>query len=189
MNPTPFSNKIGLGAGTYSLEVSDLSAQDSPNSQDEVNDFSLTYQRQNGETFRINNIQVIHKEEGSGDHSFFGGVGLDVTMHGNSGIGTGLMPKLTSYITLWGVADLMDGEGNVLAENRLIHIMVSAKVRDENLNLVSSVTEDLSDKDPDKRETHIIIPPQDLNGNQDPVPGTGHGFLHLMFESASLGFK
>tara|TARA_R110002074_G_scaffold39540_1_gene106319 strand:- start:5932 stop:7341 length:1410 start_codon:yes stop_codon:yes gene_type:complete len=189
MDPTPFSDKIGLGAGTYSLKVSDLSEQDSQNSQDEVDDFSLSYTRQNGEIFRIDGIQVIHKEEGSGDHTFFGGVGLNKTMHGNSGIGTGLMPKLTSYITLWGIADLLDGEGNILAENRLIHIMVSAKVRDENLNLISSVSDDLSDMDPDKRETHIIMPPQDLEGNQDPVPGTGHGFLHLMFESVDLGIK
>jgi hypothetical protein len=186
MSPTPFSNRIGIGAGFYKLHVRDLTVEDSENSKDAVLQFNLTYKRQNGETFTIGNINVIHKQEGSGDHTFFGGVGQNKVMHGNTGIGNGFMPKLTSYITLWGTADLKDGNGNLLAENRMIHIMVSGKVRDENLNLITSVDEDLSDLSPDKIETHVILPPQDLDGNKSPVPGTGHGFLHLMFESVDL---
>jgi len=186
MSPTPFSNKIGIGAGSYKLHVRDLTEEDAENSKDAVLKTDLAYKRQNGETFIIDNINVIHKQKGSGDHTFFGGVGQNKVMHGNTGIGTGLMPKLTSYITLWGTADLKDGNGNVIAENRLIHIMVTGRVRDENLILTTSVDENLSDLSPDKIETHIILPPQDLSGNMDPVPGTGHGFLHLMFESVDL---
>jgi hypothetical protein len=67
--------------------------------------------------------------------------------------------------------------------------MVSARVRDENLNLITSADENLSDTNPDKVETHIILPPQDVAGNPDPVTGTGHGFLHLMFEQVELSIK
>ncbi|MDF1573139.1 MAG: hypothetical protein P1P82_16145 [Bacteroidales bacterium] len=186
MSPTPFSNRIGIGAGSYKLHVRDITEDDSENSKDAVLQFHLKFKRQNGETFTIENINVIHKEKGSGHHTFFGGVGQDKIMHGNTGIGNGLMPKLTSYITLWGTADLKDGDGNLLAQNRMIHIMITGKVRDENLNLITSVDEDLSDLSPDKIETHVILPPQNLAGNMDPVPGTGHGFLHLMFESVDL---
>lgn len=186
MSPTPFSNRIGIGAGSYKLHVRDLTEEDSKNSKDAVLQFHLTYKRQNGEAFMIDNINVIHKEQGSGHHTFFGGVGQNKIMHGNTGIGNPLMPKLTSYITLWGTADLKDGSGNLLAENRMIHIMVTGKVRDENLNLLTSVDEDLSDLSSDKIETHIILPPLALAGNMSPVPGTGHGFLHLMFESVNL---
>lgn len=186
MSPTPFSNNIAIGAGSYLLHVRDLTEDDTEKSKDKVLQFALSYQRQNGETFTIDNINVIHKPNGAGDHTFFGGVGYDKEMHGNTGIGNSLMPKMTSYITLWGTADLKDGKGNVLAQNRLIHIMVGGKVRDENLNLLTSVDENLSDLSPDKIETHIILPPQDLSGNMAPVPGTGHGFLHLMFESVNL---
>ncbi len=35
-------------------------------------------------------------------------------------------------------------------------------------------------------ETHIIILPINVEGQKDPVMGTGHGFLHLMFEKVSL---
>jgi hypothetical protein len=186
MSPTPFSDKIGVGAGSYKLHIRDLTEEDSKNSKDAVLQIDLAYKRQNGETFIIDNINVIHKPEGSGDHTFFGGVGQNKEMHGNTGIGNPLMPKLTSYITLWGTADLKDGNGNVLAENRLIHIMVTGRVRDENLNLMTSVDENLSDLSPDKIETHIILPPQNMSGGMDQVPGTGHGFLHLMFESVYL---
>lgn len=184
MNPTPFSDRIGVGAGSYELNVEDITADDAENSGDVVSNFNVTYKRPNGETFKIDNIQVIHKPQGSGDHTFFGGVGLDKVMHGNTGTGTNLMPKMTAKITLWGTADLKDGNGNILAQDRLIHIMVAGKVRDENLNLSTSVDTDLSDLS--KLETHIMLPPQDLEGNMSPVPGTGHGFLHLMFENVGL---
>ncbi len=186
MSPTPFSNEIAIGAGSYRLHVRDITQGDSEDSKDAVLQINLDYQRQNGKSFVINDINVIHKAEGSGDHTFFGGVGQNMEMHGNTGIGTGLMPKLTSYITLWGTADLKDGNGNVLAENRLVHIMVTGKVRDENLNLLTNLDENISDLSQDKIETHIILPPQDLEGNMDPVPGTRYGFLHLMFESVEL---
>lgn len=183
MSPTPFSDKIAVGAGSYELTAEDITTDDSENSEDFISNFNLTYQRQNGETFKIDNIQVIHKPLGSGDHTYFGGVGLNKVMHGNTGVGINLMPKMTAKITLWGTADLKDGNGNILAQDRLIHIMVAGRVRDENLNLSTSVDNDISDLN--KLETHIILPPQDLEGNMSPVPGTGHGFLHLMFEDVN----
>lgn len=73
-----------------------------------------------------------------------------------------------------------------MAQDRLIHVMVTARVRDENLRLITNVEEDLSDKRPGMYETHIILPPQDMAGNSNPVPGTDHGFLHLMFEGVTL---
>ena len=184
MSPTPFSDRIEPGAGSYTLSVEDLAENDSEDSGDRVSDFSLRYQRQNGTTFTIDNIDIIHKAEGAGDHTFFGGVGIDETMHGNTGIGNPLMPQLFSHITLWGLADLKDGNGNMLAEGRLIHIMVSSRVRTDDLKLITETATDQSD--PSQVETHIMLPPLDTAGNSDPVPGTGHGFLHLMFENVDL---
>ncbi len=184
MNPTPFSNRVTLGSGTFSLQTRDVTDEDSPNSEDEVVSVSIRYQRDSGETFVIDKIQVIHKEPGTGDHTFFGGVGYNKQMHGNTGIGTPLMPQLLSFITLWGVTDLKDGAGNVLATNRPIHIMVSSRVRTANLNLITAT--DSNQSNPDQVEVHVILPPQDPEGNASPVPGTGHGFLHLMFENATI---
>ncbi|MEF8846527.1 MAG: hypothetical protein V5A59_13710 [Bacteroidales bacterium] len=184
MSPTPFSNKIGVGAGNYNLLVLDLDDKDSEDSRDRVNKVNIQYKRPNGTMFRIDDIDIIHKPEGAGDHTFFGGVGYNKTMHGNTGIGTGLMPKLKSYITLWGKADLKDGQGNVLASDRLIHLMVTSRVRKDDLTLITST--DTDETDHSRNETHIMLPPKDMQGNPSPVPGTRHGFLHLMFEDVEV---
>lgn len=140
MAPTPFSDRIAIGSGNYSLTVRDVDAEDSEQSLDEVEEFSLWFQLDDGTTYVIDGIDVIHKESGAGDHSFLGGVGFDVTMHGDTGIGIELMPKMTSYITLWGTTDLKDGAGNVIAANRLIHIMVASRARTSDLDLITDTS-------------------------------------------------
>lgn len=184
MAPTPFSNRVSLGAGEYSLSVLDVNDEDSPDSDDRVEDVTIQYQRANGTGFLIDNIDIIHKEDGSGDHTFFGGVGYDKQMHGNTGIGTNLMPQLNAEITLWGTADLKNLNGEVLDTGRLIHIMTGSRVRTDDLKLITAVETDESDHS--RRETHIMLPPQDLEENPSPVDGTKHGFLHLMFENVTL---
>ncbi len=186
MNPTPFSDKIGIGEGSYALSVINIDSADSPNSRDSVISVNISYERPNGDKFMIDKIKIIHKPNGAGDHSFFGGVGYGKLMHGNTGIGTGLMPKMTAYVTLWGVTDLKDGNGNILASNRIIHLMVASRVRTNDLSMIASGVNDSSDYNPSRMETHIILPPLDKDGKTDPVPGTGHGFLHLMFENVSM---
>lgn len=186
LNPTPFSDRISIGAGSYSIGVMDIDEVDSPESKDSVIAVDIRFERPNGDIFVIDKINIIHKPDGAGDHTFYGGVGYDKLMHGNTGIGIGLMPKMTSYITLWGITDLKDENGNVLASNRVIHMMTASRVRRANLTMIPSAEIDSSDYDATKRETHVILPPQDMAGNMSPVPGTGHGFLHLMYENVSL---
>tara|TARA_R110002050_G_scaffold33007_2_gene84461 strand:- start:49050 stop:50735 length:1686 start_codon:yes stop_codon:yes gene_type:complete len=186
MSPTPFSDNVSIGSGAYSLSLIDLDSNDSPTSKDSVISVNIQYQRPNGDKFLIDHINIIHKPDGSGDHPFFGGIGYDVLMHGNTTIGTDLMPKMKSYITLWGLTDLKDMNGNVIASNRIIHLMVATRVRRADLTMIASGIIDSSDYDQTMRETHIILPPLDMAGNMSPVPGTGHGFLHLMFENVDL---
>lgn len=186
MSPTPFSNKVAFGSGSYTFDAVDNTQEDSETSKDIVKNVNIKYQRPNGEMFVIDNIQIIHKSAGTGDHSYFGGVGINKEMHGNTGIGTNLMPKMLAYTTLWGIADLKDGNGNVLASDRLIHIMVASRARTADLKLITDVETDATDHSKSEYETHIILPPLDIDGNKSPVPGTGHGFLHLMFENVSL---
>ncbi len=186
MSPTPFSNNISIGAGTYSLDVLDVDTVDSPNSKDSVLSVNIKFQRPNGEMFMVDKIMIIHKPDGAGDHTFYGGVGFDKLMHGDTKIGTGLMPKMSSYITLWGIVDLKDGSGNILASNRVIHLMVATRVRRSDLTMIASGVIDSSDYSPLMRETHVILPPLDMAGNPSMVPGTRHGFLHLMYENVSL---
>jgi hypothetical protein len=186
IDPSSFSNSIAYAAGSYSYTAKNVTENDSEDSEDEVNDFKVEFERLGGTTFIIDNVNVIHKAEGTGGHTFFGGVGNDRTIHGNTGVGTNLEPKLLAYIAFWGTADLKDGDGNMLASNRMIHVMTTSRVRTDNLELITDTETDQTDHSLDKVETHIILPPMDLDGNMSPVPGSGHGFLHLMFEEVTL---
>ncbi len=96
---------------------------------------------------------------------------------------------MLSYITLWGKADIKDGNGTVIASERLVHIMVSSRTRTQDLQLLTDAENDVTDHSPSQVQTHFIFPPLDMNGNMDPVPGTGHGFLHLMFENVDLSLN
>ena len=182
LNPTPFSNRIAVGGGEYNIRAIDHSPKDSETSKDAVPELSLSFTRTNGETFVIENINIIHKEKGGGDHTFFGGVGFNKKMHGDTGIGTNLMPKLFSYITLWGIADLKNSEGVTLDSDRLVHIMVTSRARTEDLKLISNTKNDKTDHRPSKVEAHFIVPALP----NDPVKGTGHGFFHVVFEEVNL---
>jgi hypothetical protein len=189
MNPTPFSNKVAFGSGSFTLTTSDKTEGDSESSEDVVDNILVKYQRPDGTMFMVDNVQIIHKAAETGDHPFFGGVGFNKEMHGNTTIGTNLMPKMLSYITLWGKADLKDGNGTVIASDRLVHIMVSSRTRTQDLQLLTDADNDVTDRSPSQVQTHIIFAPLDMNGNMDPVPGTGHGFLHLMFENVDLSLN
>ncbi|VAX18520.1 hypothetical protein MNBD_IGNAVI01-1844, partial [hydrothermal vent metagenome] len=187
MNPTPFSDNIQMTDGKYELVVQDNVDVDSPNSTDAVSSVNIEFTANNGRKFKIDKINIIHKPDGMGDHTFYGGVGLNKMMHGNTGIGTGLMPKMLAYITLWGVVDLKDANtGEVVAANRIVHIMTASNVRNENMGLIPEVDTDKSDHDTWRAQTHVILIPQDKDGNPSPIPGTDHGFIHMMWENVEL---
>lgn len=186
MNPTPFSNRVAWAAGSYRYTVKDATADDAENSKDEMKNFSLTFKRMDGTVFTIDNIQLIHKAKGAGLYTYFGGVGFDKIIHGNTGIGTNMEPKLLAYTASWGTADLKNGNGEIISAHHLIHLMTTTRVRTKDLYLITDTLEDKTDHSADMMETHIIIPPINMDGQKDPVMGTGHGFLHLMFEKATL---
>lgn len=78
MNPTPFSNHINETSGTYSFEVSDVDAEDSESSEDAVMNVNIQFAGNDGTQYLIDEIRVIHKPAGADDHTFFGGVGLNI---------------------------------------------------------------------------------------------------------------
>ena len=80
------------------------------------------------------------------------------------------MPKLLSYITLWGTTDLKNDEtGEVVDSNRLVHSMTTTNVRDEDLNLLTSIEEEQSEYNVRNVQKHVILPPQENQANFRPV--------------------
>lgn len=150
--PVPFSNKVKETTGSIKISVNDLTSKDSPNSKDTAK-LEANFKGPNGENFRVVLTKLITVGP---KHPFFGGVGTNVLMHGATGIGTPLFAEVFSYITLWGVADLYK-DGELVDENRIIHMMVSERIRDDNFKLGLGVAK------PNELEIHLIMPPQEAS--------------------------
>ncbi|MGI9174646.1 MAG: hypothetical protein ACR2GR_04955, partial [Rhodothermales bacterium] len=98
LSPTPFSNNVSATTGSYAYAVRDVTPTDAEDSEDAVTSVDITFQGNDGRTYQIDQIEVIHKAAGTGEHPFFGGVGLNKVIHGDTGIGTPLEPKLLAYV-------------------------------------------------------------------------------------------
>ncbi len=179
-NPSMFSNNVKLTTGEFSIQVSDLTAKDGMDSRDTVA-MEASFVGPMGRNFRITMNKVIPVGP---DHPFYGGVGTDVLMHGNTGIGTPLVTREFSYITAWGIGNIyIDGE--LVGDKRIIHVMVSERTRDDNFQIGLGVA------NPDKLEIHLLMPP--LKGSPtgpvpSPVPtgvtlpnGAEQPFIHVNF--------
>jgi len=178
--PAMFSNKIKMTTGSFSMQVRDLTAKDSPDSADEVA-MDASFIGPEGKKFRVTMDKVIPVGP---DHPFFGGVGTDVLMHGATGIGTPLVAQEFSYITVWGIGDIYIDDEKV-DSGRIVHIMVSERTRDDDFMAGFGVAK------PDELEIHLAMPP--MKGSPSgpvasPVPtgvtlpnGKTQPFIHVNF--------
>ncbi len=129
--PTPFSDNYAPIQGSLNFTVKDITLVDGQGSKDEVSFYS-EFTGPNGKHYEIIVDMVIPMGD---DHPFFGGVATDVIHHGSTGIGSRLVPTAYTYVTFWGVGILrIDGE--VVADNRVVHVMVTGNMRDENYEMV-----------------------------------------------------
>ena len=178
---TPFSNNTKSIPGSFDLTVKDVTPLDDPNSLDEAT-LESNFTDPMGITkyhIKLENLIKVGP-----DHPFFGGVGLNVLMHGMTEIGTPLMPTSLSYITLWGFGDLYIN-GTLKDSKRLIHVMVTQRLRDNDLNLGTQPF------DKDSLEIHLILPNTKVTPTgpiTDPVPtefvlpnGMTQPFFHVNF--------
>lgn len=185
--PTPFSDKVAPVEGNINIEVDDRSPVDDPNSFDDAK-LSATFSGPKGE----NDYRVVLRDliRVGPEHQFFGGVGTGVWMHGSTGIGEPLMPAIWSYVTLWGFGDVYRN-GEKVGEKRLIHSMVTPKVRNENNELMFSQSENIRELN-----VHLILPPTKIVGGKptdSPVPtgymlpnGQEQPFFHVNFYDVEI---
>ena len=178
---TAFSNNTKQITGEFSLEVKDVTKYDDPGSLDEAS-VSANFTDPMGKTDYYVSLEKLIPV--GPDHPFFGGVGINTYMHGITEIGTPLMPGGTSFVTLWGFGDLYVN-GTLADSKRLIHVMVSERMRTPDFKLGFEV------QDRDSLEVHLILPPTKVGSSgpfDDPVPtqfmlpnGMSQPFLHVNF--------
>ena len=184
--PTPFSDSYAQISGAFKLKVKDVTLIDGPSTKDKAA-FLAVFTGPNGKEYRVRLLKVLPKGP---VHAFFGGVATNIIQHGGTGIGTRLMPEVYSYVAFWGVAELtVDGE--VVASNRLVHGMITNRVRNDDYQLVFN-----GEADNSRIHMHLILPPVIVTPDgpmPEPVPtgfilpnGQEQPFLHIMYEDVSI---
>ncbi len=183
---TPHSDNSAPISGRISFSVTDITAVDGADTEDEI-DFISEFIGPNGDKYRI----MVDKALPRGPvHPFFGGVVTNAYLHGGTGIGTKPQPRQFVYAGFWGVGQLYRN-GELVADNQLVHVMLSQRVRtplEDGYRLVfSDEVNQLSG-----RQVHVILPPVTITatGPQPrPVPtgfnlpnGQEQPFVHLMFD-------
>lgn len=187
---TPFGNKhIVLPDGRLQIDAVDATATDAATTDDKVK-FRATWKDKAGNTYEV---KCCAKLAAHGlEFPTFGGVATNVILHGNSGIGTPLMPTEFTYFAFWGFGEV-GKNGKTLDKPRLIHGMLTEYVREQGYQLADDhgIT-------PQRLQFHLMIAPfkPDLkNGafTKSPVHtgftlpnGKEMPFWHVMFENLNV---
>ncbi len=172
---SPYSNSLELVDAVFSVSATDVTAKDSATSRDKGS-LSVTYSSKRGNLVNDRDIYTITltnlMTEGI-SHSFYGGVGLEAPVHGNTGIGTRYLPRSTAYLTLWGLADISKN-GQPLARNSFAHFLITRGIRDAQHNL-------LSEEEEADIEAYLLVSPP--AGTTLPFAGN---FLYLYWPDVNL---
>ena len=183
--PTPFSDVWAPIEGNAGVKVVDRTAVAGSVTGDEI-DAEFEFTSPDGEhAYRVVVDRALPAIPG---HENFGGVGLNVVQHGRTGIGTKLEPQAMAYITFWGVASLYH-DGELVADDRFVHFMVTERVRDPKGDYRLAFDEDVIH---DEVHGHLILPPVAVTPDGPvarPVEtgfelpnGSDQPFIHVMFE-------
>lgn len=186
-DPTPFGDNATIITGNLEMILQDFTLVDDINSKDKI-DFSSTFTSPDGKTYEV----IVNKRIAVGDdHPFFGGIATDFMHHGATAIGSKLMPALYTYAAFWGVG-VLKIDGVEVANNRLVHMMVTGNVRDEEYRLALTSAE----INENELMLHLILPPIEVTPQgpiESPVAtqfilpnSMQQPFLHINFHDVEV---
>jgi len=187
---SPFGDKhIVLPGGHLEINAVDATATDAAVTNDKVQ-MNASWKDKDGNTYTV---KCCKKMAAHGmEFPTFGGVATNMILHGFSNIGTPLMPSEYTYFAFWGMGSVSKN-GEVLAQPRLIHGMLTEYVRTEGYKL--GFDEDVT---PTRRQFHLMVAPFKPNMEtgafeKSPVHtgfklpnGMELPFWHVMFETLDI---
>lgn len=188
--PSPFGDKyVTMGGASLQLKMTDITATDAATTED-TTQMKASWQDSEGNTYTVKCCKMMASH--GLEWPTFGGVATNHILHGFSGMGTPLMPTEFTYAAFWGMGSVSKN-GEVLAQPRMIHGMLTEYVRTEGYELAKD-----SEVNPKRRHFHLMVPPM------KPVPeetryehsnvatgfelpnGKELPFWHVMFESIEV---
>lgn len=198
--PTPFGDDFQTTGGQLDItyvdrQPKDRTAEPAPETQGPSRDdvaLSSTFTDPAGNEYELQLTQVAPRP--FPNYESGGGVVTLRDLHGITGTGTPLMPRMFNYGAFWGFCDLVIN-GEVADTNRAVHFMSTEMVRKSDYGLAFTPELPL-DEDTAytgyPHHTHGILPPVKLTGDgpqYDPVPtafelpnGETQPFIHIMYD-------
>lgn len=197
--PTPFSDRFQTTSGQFDVTYVDRQPKDEPAeragaegpSPDDV-ELTSTFADPAGNEYEIRLTRVAPRP--FPNYESGGGVVTLRDLHGITGTGTPLFPRVFTYGAFWGFGDLLIN-GETADRNRAVHFMTTEMVRKTDYTLAFTPELPLDRSEAYLRHphhTHGILPPVKLtqDGPQyDPVPtafelpnGDAQPFIHVMYD-------
>lgn len=176
--PVPFSDNFKAVSGSLTMTAVDATATDAATTRDRL-EMTAEFTSPDGHDYRVEASKVA-------PHGWFnptgGGVVTNFIQHGVTAWGTRLMPSEYSDVSWYGVGNVFR-DGELIAEGRPMHGMLTEFVRGEGYRLVTD-----SEVQPGGRHFHLFVFPFDAFGRPDPLPsgfalpnGEDQPFLHIMY--------
>lgn len=174
-DPTPFGNRVVRISGTIRVEATDATEDllaDSSGTRDSAA-VEAEFVTEDGARWKVVQTRVAPQEPNGSPH-LFAGLGIDRTVHGNTGMENPLMPRMKAALSMWGYADVYQND-DLVKTDAVLHIMVTSRARSLEGGRYGAydVTAEPIE------EIHLLLSPD----NNLASPG---GFLHVNWERSTV---
>lgn len=176
VSTSPYTNVLDFVDSSFTFTATDQTPGDSAQSQDTA---ALTARFSLRKGFTTDEYTITLRQlitEGV-KHTYFGGVGTQKLMNGNTNIGTSYLPASVVYVTLWGLADVYKNN-QLIANSTLAHFMITPALRDASLKKLFSTSS--VDGLP---EAYLLLSGK-FTGSS--IPNTEQGFIYLYWDVIDL---
>ncbi len=173
---SPYSNRLEIADATFVVSAEDLTPRDSLTSLDSAS-LNVTYIARSSDEFSRDTYHITLTSllfEGV-SHSYFGGVATDISLYGNTGIGTRYLPRTRASLALWGLADIYQND-QLVAADQFIHFAIVQGVRDDHNNI-------LQQSEATDVEAYLLVSGKDSSNS---LSFFSDGYLYLFWPDVNL---
>ena len=194
--PTAFGDRGVPTSGAVEIRYVDGQPEDAEGPSEDRVAAAITFEDPDGHEYTLIPREVVQPPIPG--YETGGGVLLDEYIHGKTGTGSPLMPKVYTYAAFWAVGDVrIDDE--IVDESKVIHCMTTETVRNKEYELAHDVDLPLALDETiagQKHHTHCMVMPIKMTADgpaYSPVRtayelpnGEAQPFIHVMYENDEI---
>lgn len=172
---SPYSNTLDLIDASFSAHLLDRAAPNGSSLDSASFSADLSYTDPVRHTKHTYTLFLTNLSSAPSPLSSAGGIAVDTSLYGQTGIGTSLLPRVTARVALWGLADLYE-DRRVIASSIPFTFVVTQGMRSEGALQSTS--------DPSDVEAYLFFP-TDYQSRDPPLPFP-NSYAYLLWENLTL---